>query len=231
LRSQLYTRRKEHLLAKLKKEFEVLRNKARFIKAVIEEEIQIKRVKRQIIANTLKAQKYATMSELNEIHAERRRTTVVVNEDNQDEDQEGREEPEEAVPAGATPPKEYDYLLTMPLWALSEEKIEELTAQMNKKKDEHDQLSATHIHTLWGEDLDALLAALGKQEEEDERDRLAHKTLKNEGKKGGRRGVKGAAPAQNKKPAKLPAPGRKPQSPTSSDGAKKAAKKATNAAQ
>ena len=156
---------------------------------------------------------------------------MVVNEDNQDEDQEREEEREEEVAAGATPPKEYDYLLTMPLWALSEEKIAELAALMAKKKDEHDQLAATHIHTLWGEDLDALLAALGKQEDEDERDRLAHKSLKNEGKKGGRRGVKGAGGAQHKKAAKLPGPGRGPQSPTSSDGPKKTAKKATNAAQ
>jgi DNA topoisomerase-2 len=50
LRNQLYIRRKEYLLAKLNKEFETLRNKARFIKAVIEEEVQIKRVKKQIIA-------------------------------------------------------------------------------------------------------------------------------------------------------------------------------------
>ena len=47
LRQNLYVRRKEHMLAKLKKEYETLRNKVRFIKAVINEEVQIKRVKRQ----------------------------------------------------------------------------------------------------------------------------------------------------------------------------------------
>lgn len=37
---------------------------------------------------------------------------------------------EEIVEAGEVSPKEYDYLLTMPLWALSEEKIEELNRQL-----------------------------------------------------------------------------------------------------
>ena len=61
-----------------------------------------------------------------------------------------------------------------------------MTNQMNNKKDDFDQLDGTHIHTLWGEDLDAFLVALAKQEEIDEKDRSAHKGVKVEGKKGGR---------------------------------------------
>lgn len=109
---------------------------------------------------------------------------------------------EEQVPEGETSPREYDYLLTMPLWSLSEEKIEELANQMNNKKDDHDQLEATHIHTLWERDLDAFELALTKQEELDERDRLAHKGAKIEAGKGGRgRAKKPLAAAPNKKAA------------------------------
>jgi hypothetical protein len=50
----------------------------------------------------------------------------------------------------------------MSLWSLTEEKIEELTIAMNKKKDEHSTLAAKHIHNLWTEDLDQLLIALEK---------------------------------------------------------------------
>ena len=39
LRSTLYERRKDYMLAKLKKEHEMLVNKVRFIRAVIEETI------------------------------------------------------------------------------------------------------------------------------------------------------------------------------------------------
>jgi DNA topoisomerase-2 len=49
LRSTLYELRKAFMLAKLKKEHEMLVNKVRFIKGVIEETIQIKRVKRKEI--------------------------------------------------------------------------------------------------------------------------------------------------------------------------------------
>ena len=67
LRADLYVRRKAHLLAKLKKEVALLRNRARFIKAVIEEELEIRRVKKQAIVRALKADDYLTMSELNDI--------------------------------------------------------------------------------------------------------------------------------------------------------------------
>ena len=41
---------------------------------------------------------------------------------------------------GDIPVKEYDYLLSMPMWSVTEEKIEQLTAQMNEKQNEHDAL-------------------------------------------------------------------------------------------
>lgn len=44
------------------------------------------------------------------------------------------------VDSGDIPVKEYDYLLSMPMWSVTEEKIEQLTAQMNEKKNEHDTL-------------------------------------------------------------------------------------------
>lgn len=80
LRSELYTLRKEYMLAKLKKDHEVLRNKSRFIKAVIDETVHIKRVKRQEIVKQLKAQGFATQSELDEIQKDAQRGTVVQNE-------------------------------------------------------------------------------------------------------------------------------------------------------
>jgi DNA topoisomerase-2 len=49
LREQMYTRRKEYMLSKLRKEFEILENKVRFIQCVISEEIKVSRVKRQIL--------------------------------------------------------------------------------------------------------------------------------------------------------------------------------------
>lgn len=83
----------------------------------------------------------------------------------------------------------------MPLWSLSEEKVAELNRQLDGKKDDHDELEATHIHGLWDRDLEALLEALGKQEDLDERDRLAHKgrAVGSGGKKAPRRRAKAGA--------------------------------------
>ena len=49
LRVNLYSVRKDHMLAKLKKEYETIRNKVMFIKGVIDETIHIKKVKRSAI--------------------------------------------------------------------------------------------------------------------------------------------------------------------------------------
>ena len=70
LREQLYQARKDWQLAKLKKECEILRNKVRFIKSVVEEEIKINKRKRIDIVKTLKDNGFMTMSQLNEIQKE-----------------------------------------------------------------------------------------------------------------------------------------------------------------
>lgn len=98
------------------------------------------------------------MSDLNQIQKEEKRATVIVNDDGEMQQEEEKEE----LRVGEISPKEYDYLLTMPLWSLSEEKVEELTRTMNNKKDDHDTLEATHINKLWDNDLTVFLEALSK---------------------------------------------------------------------
>lgn len=186
---------------------------------MITDEVNIKRVKRKAIAKDLKRQKYLTMSELNEIQKDEQRATVV----KEDDEEEKALEDQEELEAGDVDPKEYDYLLSMPLWSLSEEKIEELTRQMQNKKDDHDELKGTHIHTIWNKDLDTFLEALSKQEEKDERDRLAHKGMVNEGKKGGKR--KAVKKAAVKKDVDMVG---SPRSPVAAEKKKLVKKKPTN---
>ena len=86
----------------------------------------------------------------------------------------------------------------MALWALTEERVEQLIREMNEKKLEHDALAAKHIHTLWTEDLDAFeteLAAVWAKEEEE---RLRHGGVKNEGKRKGGKAKKGPAAKKGK---------------------------------
>jgi len=50
------------MLAKLKKDYETLSNKVRFIKEVINDTINIKKVKRVVIAKELKKRNYLAQS-------------------------------------------------------------------------------------------------------------------------------------------------------------------------
>ena len=55
----------------------------------------------------------------------------------------------EEVKEGEIDSREYDYLLSMALWSLTEERVDDLIRQMNSKKNEHDTLEKMHIFQLW----------------------------------------------------------------------------------
>lgn len=76
LREALYQRRKEYILAKLRKEFETIENKVRFILAIINEEIVVNKVKRKTVLAKLKSMGFKTISEINEILPEKKRVTI-----------------------------------------------------------------------------------------------------------------------------------------------------------
>ena len=83
-------------------------------------------------------------------------------------------EEEEKLAEGEVPAKEYDYLLTMQIMSLTEERVIELEKLMRDKKEEHDRLERMHIYELWHRDLDKFLEELDKYEAQEEKDRLAH---------------------------------------------------------
>lgn len=62
LRKQLYQRRKEYMLARLRKEYETLSNKVRFILDVINDVVRVQRVKKRAIVDKLKSMGYLTAS-------------------------------------------------------------------------------------------------------------------------------------------------------------------------
>lgn len=86
LRKTLYEKRKEFLLAKLKKEFETISNKVRFILGIINEEIKLNKVKRKDVVLKLKSLGFKTVTELDQILGRRERVTVVQAEIVHDED-------------------------------------------------------------------------------------------------------------------------------------------------
>lgn len=62
------------------------------------------------------------------------------------------------------PAKEYDYLLTMQIMSLTEERVAEMQRLMGEKKQEFERLAATTIHQIWKADIQRFLQELDKHE-------------------------------------------------------------------
>jgi hypothetical protein len=107
------------------------------------------------------------------------------------------------VAAGEISIKEYDYLLTMQIMSLTEERVIELEKQMRDKRAEYELLQKMHIYQMWQNDLEAFLDELDKYEAQEEKDRLAHTAAGDGGKGKGKGGAKARKPAAGgaKKPA------------------------------
>ena len=90
-------------------------------------------------------------------------------------------------------PKEYDYLLGMPMWSITLERAEALVEEMRKSKQTREDLAKRHHHDLWIEDLDKLEEVLSKHEAQEEADRVAQGAINEQGGRKGKRGKKAPA--------------------------------------
>ena len=197
IRLDLYEKRKEYMISIMKRDLGILSNKVRFIKAVISEELILKNKKRVILVNELLDSGYDTMSKLEKLRIkskeEKEAEIEMINQNiqNEDENENGNNNNniKQKVPA-----KEYDYLLTMPLWSLTYEKVEELLKQKEEKEKELANLLKTTKEKMWVNDLDEFLIALEKYEKwEEEQNIIVNKgkgKINNKTKKGNRRNNK-----------------------------------------
>ena len=187
LRLKYYHLRKDYMISVLKKEVATLSNKARFIKMVIEDELIIRKKKRAVLVNELYDLKFDTQTMLNEkkqkTKEEKNRELELANSGEKGEENEANnsdDEKENQIKDKIKPKvpiKEYDYLLNMNLWSLTQEKIEELLKQKEQKEKELSILEQTEVETLWDNDLDDFEEELTKYEKAEEEDRLLAKKL------------------------------------------------------
>ncbi|TRY52237.1 DNA topoisomerase 2 [Cryptosporidium tyzzeri] len=73
--------------------------------------------------------------------------------------------------------KLFDYLLSMPLWSLTKEKMELLEADLIKKTEEYEKLLKTSIEEIWNIELDELLKVIEEEETQDELIEAEHNSL------------------------------------------------------
>merc|ERR1712072_244761 len=91
VRRGAYDRRKDYLVSKLTREKEILSNKARFILMVVNEELEIRKKKKEVLLKELQKLKFTPMSELN---------AIMKGKDNRKDNKKKKEEEEDAEAEG-----------------------------------------------------------------------------------------------------------------------------------
>lgn len=150
LRLSVYDKRKQYLIKKLTREKDILGNKARFILMVVKGELELRKRKKADLLKELKDRKFTPWSELEDP------SLVVASDKKKDDD----EDDENVADEASEKKSDYDYLLGMPLWNLTQEKVDELKKQLEQKKKELADVVATSIEMMWDKDLTALLELL-----------------------------------------------------------------------
>lgn len=166
----------------------------KFILAVINESLRIRNVKRKDLIKELRVQGFTQMKNMPAILSTKQSSPPVQGEET------NSPIVDEFVPTSLDDinPKEYHYLLNLPMWSLTFEKVEEIKAQQKQKQDELSQLNATEPIDIWKDDLRKFIECLDELEEEEEKEMIDRM---NKNRKGGKAGKPSAQAASKKKPA------------------------------
>ncbi|KAJ1920311.1 DNA topoisomerase 2 [Mycoemilia scoparia] len=155
LRLQYYQKRKELLANKLQREYTMLDNKARFVLEIIEKKLIVQNRKKAVIIKDLRDKGYAPFPK-----GLKPGGTVEV----EGEDASEVPDPERHADLVQKVKKElnqgdkdFDYLLSMPIWNLTYEKFQDLLRQRDDQENLLKTLLAKAPTDLWNEDLDEFL--------------------------------------------------------------------------
>ncbi|CAN2389744.1 DNA topoisomerase II activity [Pristimantis euphronides] len=164
LRLHYYSLRKEWLMGMLGAEATRLNNQARFILEKIQGKITIEnKTKRELVQMLLQkgyeSDPVKAWKEAQEKAAE--------------EDDNGDQNEDNSSDSGTTSGPDFNYILNMPLWSLSKEKVDELVKQRDMKGKELNDLKRKTPPDLWKEDLAAFVDELEKVEAQEKEDFLA----------------------------------------------------------
>ncbi|KAH8771277.1 DNA topoisomerase [Hyaloscypha finlandica] len=144
-RMAMYTKRKAYWLAKMNTEYRKLKNQARFVMEIIENKLVVSKKKKPVLVAELRKRDYEAFPKVTEAQKAGETDDVVENEEEVAADED----------SGA---RDFDYLLGLPIWSLTQERVDKLKNQMVSKKEEHDALEQLSEKDLWCQDLDAFVA-------------------------------------------------------------------------
>jgi DNA topoisomerase-2 len=141
VRLEFYAKRKDALMAALRKELMVLSNRARYITELLEDKIDLRRKTNKQLIELLKERKYDTMDA-----KDAKDTKDAINAKyTKDDDSEG-----DITGQG------YKYLLKLPMDSVSEENVKKLLNEKERKEKELEELSSKTAEQMWLKDLEEL---------------------------------------------------------------------------
>ncbi|CRG90833.1 DNA topoisomerase II [Talaromyces islandicus] len=141
VRLKFYEKRKQHQLSELQKELDKFTNQARFVQMIIDGKLVISKKKKSVLITELKEKGFKGFPKISQ--------AVKAGETEQVVEDEGAEEAESEIDSSA-----YDYLLGMPIWSLTQERVEKLLRQIGDKEMEIDNLIKLSKEDIWRQDLD-----------------------------------------------------------------------------
>ncbi|KAK9526135.1 hypothetical protein VZT92_014850, partial [Zoarces viviparus] len=169
LRLHYYKLRKDWLLGSLGAEAAKLSNQARFVLEKIEGKLSIEnKTKRELIR--MLVQKGFESDPVVAWSKSQEKA--------QEEDYRDGNESDGSVDSGSSSGPSFNYILNMPLWCLSKEKVDDLLKQRDHKRAELDDLQKKLSEDLWKEDLAVFIEELDKVEQLEREDQSLGKAVK-----------------------------------------------------
>ncbi|KAL8996081.1 MAG: hypothetical protein Q9169_004320 [Polycauliona sp. 2 TL-2023] len=176
VRIKFYEKRKAHMLSEKTQDLEKYTNQMRFIQMIIDGQLVIARKRKADLVTELRAKHFKPIGKAIDASKEGELAPIAENEDENED-----------VETGAS---SYDYLLGMPLWSLTKERVEKLKKQIGDRELEIDELVKKSREDLWKADLDEFINEWRFQLEDEERRR---KKVANMGRRASRKLRIGAA--------------------------------------
>ncbi|KAI4159830.1 MAG: hypothetical protein LQ342_006248 [Letrouitia transgressa] len=140
LRIKFYEKRKAHQLSEMNKDLEKYTNQARFVQMIIDGKLVVAKKKKADLVKELRDKKFTPIAKVEVAFKEGELEPMADND----------EENEDSTDTGAS---SYDYLLGMPIWSLTKERVEKLLRQIGDKELEIDQLIKMSKEAIWRKDL------------------------------------------------------------------------------
>lgn len=147
VRLQMYQKRKQHMLSEMNKELDKMTNQARFVQMIIDNKLIVSKKKKSALVTELQKLGFKRFPKVADAKKEGEFEAVVEDDNADDAD-------DVDTAAGAS---DYDYLLGMAIWSLTQERVEKLRMQIGDKEEEITVLSRKSPTDLWKTDLDELL--------------------------------------------------------------------------